>query len=152
LGKKLNYNDVKKYIEIESNSGYKLLSNEYKGSSKQLLFLCNHNHEYKTTFSTFKRGYRCPVCSGNIKKTHEQFCKEVYDLTKNEYEVISEYINAKTKVLIKMDETFTPNPFQLIPLDLRKFKQFVDFSIIVSVFIYSYNYQFPIYQNKHLSI
>ena len=51
-----------------------------------------------------------------------------------------------------MDETFTPNPFQLIPLDLRKFKQFVDFSIIVSVFIYSYNYQFPIYQNKHLSI
>ena len=34
-------------------------------------------------------------------KTHEQFCQEVYQLVGDEYEVISEYINAKINVNLK---------------------------------------------------
>lgn len=35
------------------------------------------------------------------KKTHKEFVEEVYNLYKNEYEILGEYINAKTKILIK---------------------------------------------------
>lgn len=36
--------------------------------------------------------YECPVCSKNLKKTTDQFKKEVYELTEDEYEVLGEYI------------------------------------------------------------
>ena len=35
------------------------------------------------------------------KKTHEEFVKEIYNIYKNEYTVIGQYINAKTKIEIK---------------------------------------------------
>lgn len=50
------------------------------------------------------------------KKTNEQFKKEVYDLVKDEYEFLEEYINAKTKLKIKHNicnniYTVTPHDF-----------------------------------------
>ncbi len=44
---------------------------------------------------------RCPKCAGVLKKTTKQFKQEVYDLEGDEYEVLGEYINAKTKILMK---------------------------------------------------
>jgi DNA-directed RNA polymerase subunit RPC12/RpoP len=35
------------------------------------------------------------------KKTHEEFVKEVYELVGNEYEVLGEYVNARTKIYLK---------------------------------------------------
>src|SRR5699024_3322510 len=40
----------------------------------------------------------CRRCAQRNKKTHEEFLKEVESLTNGDYEVLSEYENAKTKV------------------------------------------------------
>ena len=38
--KKLTYQEVKHFVETESNSGCKLLSEEYKNNSTNMLFQC----------------------------------------------------------------------------------------------------------------
>lgn len=47
------------------------------------------------------QGKCCRYCSGKILKTTEQFKNELYDLYGNEYSLIGEYKNAKTKVHIR---------------------------------------------------
>ncbi|TWD98682.1 hypothetical protein FB550_109192 [Neobacillus bataviensis] len=54
-----------------------------------------------------RQGKRCGICRGNVKKTTEQFKKEVYEQVGDEYIVLDDYINAK-------------EPLQLLPLKLRK--------------------------------
>jgi hypothetical protein len=71
------------------------------GSDKMIWWKCENNHEWKTTVSNRTSGKKCPYCYGNVKKTHNQFVKEVYDLVKDEYEILSNYVNAQTKVLVK---------------------------------------------------
>lgn len=52
--------------------------------------------------SILNQNCKCPKCNAkNIKKTIEQFKKEVYDLVENEYEVLGKYIDAKTSTLMK---------------------------------------------------
>lgn len=73
---------------------------------------CNFN-VYEVTPNNFLSGKRCAVCYGNKKKTHEQFLIEVYDLVKNEYSVLSEYISTESKVNFKhnlCDHTFRTTP------------------------------------------
>ena len=47
------------------------------------------------------QGKVCSYCKGVIKKTTESFKEELYQKYGNEYDVLSEYINAKQKVKIK---------------------------------------------------
>ena len=61
---------------------------------------CN-NHEFEVKPNNFLQGNRCPKCFGNILKTHEEFVKEVYDLVGDEYSVLGNYINTKTKIRMK---------------------------------------------------
>lgn len=58
-------------------------------------------YKYMVTPSHFLTGTRCPSCFGKNRKTTEQYKKEVYDIFGNEYEILSEYVNAKTKVTVK---------------------------------------------------
>ncbi|AZV43750.1 hypothetical protein BAOM_3141 [Peribacillus asahii] len=62
---------------------------------------CN-NYEWNVIPSGFvNSGSRCPKCSGNIKKTTEEFKQEVFKLTGSEYEVLGEYINNKTPIKMR---------------------------------------------------
>lgn len=56
---------------------------------------------YKTLPETLTSGHGCPKCSGNLKKTTDTFKKEVYELVKNEYEVLSEYTTTHNKIKFK---------------------------------------------------
>ncbi|XZH34353.1 zinc-ribbon domain-containing protein (plasmid) [Clostridium perfringens] len=66
---------------------------------------CN-NYEWEITPNRFLRGQGCPIC-GKIKsiknrtKNHEDFVKEIEDKYGNEYEILGEYINAKTKIKVR---------------------------------------------------
>lgn len=46
-------------------------------------------------------GSRCPKCAGVIKKTTEDFKQIVYELEGEDYQVLSEYVDVKTHILIK---------------------------------------------------
>lgn len=87
---------------------YKLVGNEYvilekyKNSSTKIL--TKHNvcgYEWEVVPSYLLCGHRCPKCAGVIHKTTQEFKKEIYKLVGDEYTVISEYKNAKTKVMVK---------------------------------------------------
>lgn len=58
-------------------------------------------YEWDAIPSNMLRGRGCPQCAGNLLKVHKEFVKEVSDLVGNEYAVIGEYVNSKTKILIK---------------------------------------------------
>lgn len=59
--RKHSYNFVKEFIEFY---GYKLLSNEYKGSLDKLDLMCPNGHKFKMSFEKFyNAGHRCVKCS-----------------------------------------------------------------------------------------
>jgi uncharacterized protein with PIN domain len=64
----------------------------------------------------FLRGSRCPYCAGNIKKTNNQFVNYLKKSVGSEYVLLSNYVNSKTKVLLKHNKCgnvyeVTPNNF-----------------------------------------
>ena len=85
---KFTYKFIKEYIE---SFNYKLLSNEYENSNSPLVVECCNGHTYTTIFSRFRRGHRCPYCSGNARLTYE-YVKEYIESFG--YKLLSkEYIN-----------------------------------------------------------
>lgn len=58
-------------------------------------------NEYMVTPNEFLRGRRCPHCYGNLKKDTTQFKKDIYDMYRGEYELLSEYISSAKKVKIR---------------------------------------------------
>lgn len=66
--------------------------------------MTRHNicgYEWYIAPNDLLHGHRCGKCFGSYRKNTEQFRKEVYDLYKDEYTVIGEYINSCTKILMK---------------------------------------------------
>jgi len=104
---KWNYNNIKYYIEVESDSGCKLITkeNEYKNTSQKLIILCGcgKNH-FMTSFENFKSKTKhkqyCDKC-GKIKWTYEK-AKEFVE--NNNCELITDnenYYNGSSWVDIK---------------------------------------------------
>lgn len=95
----------KKEVFEKVGNEYTVLS-EYKNNHTEVWFRHNNescdNHEFPMTPHNFlDNGQRCPKCAGNMKKTTEQFKKEVYELVGDEYEVLGEYNNANTPIWMK---------------------------------------------------
>jgi hypothetical protein len=102
--------DAKRYIEVESGSGYKLLSTEYKNNQTKLTIMCNKGHTYQTVYYSFQGGNRCPVCANEqkiIRQTH------TYEYVKNFIEnelpygfklIEQEYISNETPMEIECAE------------------------------------------------
>lgn len=63
------------------------------------------NKIFKRNFSNLNKNQRCPLCSRQKNrvygKTTEQFKKDVYSAFGNEYIVIGEYVDARTRIKIK---------------------------------------------------
>lgn len=83
---------------------------EYTNGREHVLLHCNVcGHEF-LRYPEYLLGGRneCPECKklkrgkpSRIKKTTEEFKKEVYELYKNEYSVLEEYKGSKEKILIR---------------------------------------------------
>lgn len=58
-------------------------------------------HCYNVVPYKFLEGKRCPQCFRNYPKTNNQFKKEVYELVRDEYEVLDKYINQTTEIRIR---------------------------------------------------
>ena len=99
--KRLTTEEVKKRIEDLTNGEYLLLgeyvNNRTKISIKHVL--CEN--VYRITWGNFQRRKRCPKCNGNEKLKNEEIDKRIFELTKNEYVRLGDYVNSKTKMLIK---------------------------------------------------
>ena len=80
---------------------YEILDKYNGNKAKIRIKHINCGHIFKTVPNNFLVGHRCPKCSGLMKKTTEQFKKEVLDLVNDEYTVLGEYINSKTKIIMR---------------------------------------------------
>lgn len=58
-------------------------------------------YEFMMTPGNFLRSVGCPKCSNSIRITLDDFKKEVFDLTGNDYTVLGEYKNAHSKIKIR---------------------------------------------------
>ena len=82
---------------------------EYKGTNENVLFKHNIKDcecQFVMTPHNFLSGQRCPYCAINIRKekltkTQKEYEKDIYDLYKNEYTVLGQYINSKELIKIK---------------------------------------------------
>lgn len=104
MGKRINYEYVKEYVEIQ---GYKLLSSEYISAKTKLMFICPNGHEFEMTWNGFQQGKRCPLCAiiknAELKtKDAKKFKKEVKEMYPDgEYIVLGEYKKSDEKILMK---------------------------------------------------
>jgi len=96
------YEKVKYFIEIESGSECKLISTEYKTNREELKIQCKCGNIFNVTFANFvHKTYpkqQCNECGR--RKSHEQFCKEVYNMYGNEYQVKSIYTKSEDDILM----------------------------------------------------
>lgn len=75
---------------------------EYQTASKKLK--CKHivcGYEWEISPHNFLNGKRCPNCAGNIKKTTKTFAKEVDEVTKHKFLLVSDYKGNKEDVVLK---------------------------------------------------
>ena len=109
--------DIEKVNDfVRLNSECELLSTEYIRNKNKLTFNCKCGNVFETTFKEFigrsDRGIpkrQCNECGKTIRvtmrtKTHSQFKKEVFELVKDEYLVLSEYATSREKILVKHNE------------------------------------------------
>lgn len=103
--KKLNYDYVKKYIE--DVEGYILISEDYKNCKEKLSILHNKcGNMYMVNFDNFKNGKRCPMCSRALinkdrKLNKNTFQEKLNFKFNNEYIVLGNYINNRTKIKVQ---------------------------------------------------
>lgn len=73
----------------------------YAGCGTKILCRCKlDGYEWRTSPSNLLNNHGCPKCNGNVRKTHEEFINEMFNINKN-ISIIGKYKNARTKILCK---------------------------------------------------
>ncbi|MEH7887003.1 HNH endonuclease [Bacillus sp. JJ1609] len=90
--RKVTFEDVEKYA---SSHCYKLLSTNYEGAKKKLMFQCPKSHTFLMNWDNFKHNERrCPECQGlkrwNYEEVNEYFRKRGYVLLSKVYENVNQ--------------------------------------------------------------
>jgi len=104
-------------VKTLTNDEYEVGSNYIKSTTKITMKHKICGYKWDIAPITFLRGVRCPQCQHrSYKKTHDEFVQEVFNLVKNEYSVLSKYINTATHILMKHnicehEYYVTPNNF-----------------------------------------
>ena len=114
-------NDIVKLIE-NSNRSIEILTIPENTHSKIKIKckICNHIWEANVSNIIYlKQG--CPKCANNIKKTTEEFQREISEIN-NDILLIDEYINTKTKIKVKCKKC--GNIFSITPYSVIE-KQFI---------------------------
>lgn len=92
---KSNNSYVEELSKISPNI---IVVEKYQKSNTPILHRCIIcGYEWKTTPSSTLQGHGCPKCANNIKRTQEEYVKEVLEINPD-IEVVGSYINLKTPI------------------------------------------------------
>ena len=98
---RLNNKEIdKKIFELVGNE-YVRIGDYVNNSTKMLIKHSTCKNEYRVTWGAFHQGARCPKCFGSEKLNNREIDKQMFELTKNEYVRIGDYVNNSTKMLVK---------------------------------------------------
>lgn len=93
-----------------------MVLNEYKNTHSKIKFKHNCGNEFEMTAHNFLSGQRCPICQHrSYSKNTEEFKSEVFDLVNDEYTVVGNYINNRTK--IEFLHNVCGNSYFVVPSD-----------------------------------
>jgi hypothetical protein len=98
--KKLTYKEVKNFIEVESNSGCKLINKTYENKNNLLKIQCVCKDIFYVSFANFKNKnkIRCNKCNGYTNWNYEILNNNIKDLG---YTLISkEYKSIHSKIIV----------------------------------------------------
>lgn len=112
----------------------------YQTPIKMRHTFCNHIY-YPRPNDIIYDNNKCPKCAGNIKKTTEQFKKEVFDIFGNEYVVMSEYVNSNTDIIIKHNVEYCNHIYQVTPRNLIHDQNKCPKCYKENIFIHKENFQ-----------
>lgn len=82
-------------------SEYEVLGKYVRNNVKISMLHKKCGNSFEMTPGDFKSGRRCSSCFRKLRKTTEQFKKEVAILSNNQYEVLGEYKNDRTHIQMK---------------------------------------------------
>jgi hypothetical protein len=82
----------------EIGEGEFTILNDYINQRTKVKVRHSCGHEWESLGNTLMRKPGCPICSGNEKKTTEQYKEQIKGLVGNEYQVLSEYTSNKNKI------------------------------------------------------
>lgn len=127
---KLNYEKVKYFIEIKSDSGCKLLSKEYLRNDENLIIKCKCGNEFITTYSNFvyNKKRQCNECGLEIKK--QKFTKNYSDI-----KIFIEKEIKEWKVLKLLSFDYKNSHTKLIIQDSEGYKYYLSYSTIYANYI-----------------
>ena len=117
MGRKKTHGEFCKQVFDLTNGEYIVLGKYINNNDKILMLHLKCGNVYYVSPKNFTNiGRRCPVCNGGTSKNTTQFKQEVYNLVGNEYTVLGDYVNNKTKIKMKHNNCeyiyeVTPNGF-----------------------------------------
>lgn len=102
MGRQRTHEEFIKLVEEILGNEYKVVGTYKNCHTKILMKHLKCGYEYYTEPNNIiHKKTKCPNCDSSRKKTHKEFLKNIYDLVGNEYNVIGEYINNRTKIRFK---------------------------------------------------
>ncbi len=119
--KRKTHKEYVQQVKEKCGEEYLILGEYKKGDEKILIEHSKCGYQWEVTAHSFLNKPRCPKCLGYIKKTHEMFVQEVASLNGDEYSVLSEYINNKTKV--KIQHNVCGAVFEVVPIAFLRGKR-----------------------------
>lgn len=89
--RKYTIEELREFIEIQSNSGCKLISKEYQDCKSKLLIQCRCGNVFQTNFDTFKNKGKtqCNECTNDERKLKLEDIKKYCDKNIDGYQVIA---------------------------------------------------------------
>lgn len=92
--------NTEKYVDYvnEKHPDFEVRGEYLNNNTGILMYHKKCNREFVVRPANFKTRGTCSLCNGIFKKTTEQFKKELFDLVGNEYLVMGEYVNARSKI------------------------------------------------------
>lgn len=99
--KKTHEEFVKDLNKVHGERVYIPLEKYINARTKILVKHSKCGYEWEIKPNSLLSGKGCPKCNGGIKKTHDEFVKDVKDKYGNEYTVLEQYVNDCTKILVR---------------------------------------------------
>ena len=102
MPKKKSHDEVVSQIFDLVGNEYTVLSRYTKASNPIKIRHNTCGFVYETRTSNFiSQGCRCPKCAGKLQYTNQSFKEKIFSIVGNEYTVLGNYKNSKTKVKIR---------------------------------------------------
>ena len=92
---------MERFVKKNSNASNIEVLGQYKNNRTKIKCRCKiDGYEWEISPDNLLKGNSCPKCSGKMKKTHEEFIKELEEVN-SDIEILGQYINSKTKIKVK---------------------------------------------------